>query len=128
MLNDGAISGVELTSSAFASVWPWFPYVLAIVVMLFAYSTLISWSYYGMEGFIYIFGARRAAKATFNTTYCLFVIVGCTTQLDAVLDFTDAMIFAMALANVTGMYLLASVVRKDLDAYWLRVSKNKTGA
>jgi AGCS family alanine or glycine:cation symporter len=128
MLNDGAISGVELTSSAFASVWPWFPYVLAVVVMLFAYSTLISWSYYGMEGFIYIFGAKRASKATFNTIYCLFVVVGCTTQLDAVLDFTDAMIFAMALANVTGMYLLAPVVRKDLDAYWGRVSKNKTGA
>lgn len=126
MLNDGSISGVELTSSAFASVWPWFPYVLAIVVMLFAYSTLISWSYYGMEGFIYIFGAKRTSKATFNTIYCLFVIVGCTTQLDAVLDFTDAMIFAMALANVTGLYLLSSVVKKDLDVYWQRVSTNKS--
>jgi len=122
MLNEGGISGVELTSTAFASVLPWFPYVLAVVVMLFAYSTLISWSYYGMEGFIYIFGAKRRSKATFNTIYCLFIIVGCTTQLDAVLDFTDAMVFAMALANVTGLYLLSPIVRKDLDAYWLRVS------
>lgn len=128
MLNDGSIGGVELTSSAFASVWPWFPYVLAFVVMLFAYSTLISWSYYGMEGFIYIFGAKRASKATFNTIYCLFVIVGCTTQLDAVLDFTDAMVFAMAFANVTGMYLLSPLVKKDLDAYWLRVTKNNSSA
>ena len=125
MLNDGTISGVELTSSAFASVLPWFPFVLAIVVMLFAYSTLISWSYYGMEGFIYIFGAKRSSKAVFNTIYCLFIIVGCTTQLDAVLDFTDAMVFAMALANVTGMYLLAPVVKKELDDYWSRRSQRR---
>lgn len=120
MVKSGTISGVELTSSAFASVWSWFPYVLAVVVMLFAYSTMISWSYYGLEGFIYIFGAKRWAKITFNTLFCLFVIVGCTMQLDAVLDFSDAMIFAMALANVLGLYLMAPEVKKDLDAYWAR--------
>jgi len=124
MLNDGAISGVELTSSAFASVIPWFPYVLAVVVMLFAYSTMISWSYYGLEGFIYIFGPKRWAKITFNTIFCLFVIVGCTTQLDAVLDFSDAMVFAMALANVTGLYLLSPEIRQELDQYWRRVTDN----
>ncbi len=121
LLNDGAISGVELTSSAFASVIPWFPYVLAVVVMLFAYSTMISWSYYGMEGFIYIFGSHRWSKFTFNTIFCMFVIVGCTTQLDSVLDFSDAMIFAMALANILGLYLLLPIVKRELDAYWGRV-------
>lgn len=120
LLNDGTISGVELTSSAVASVIPWFPYVLAVVVMLFAYSTMISWSYYGLEGFIYIFGPVRWAKVTFNTLFCLFVIIGCTTQLDAVLDFSDAMIFAMALANVLALYLLAPVVRQELQGYWAR--------
>jgi len=128
MLNDGAISGVELTSSAFASVLPWFPYVLAVVVMLFAYSTMISWSYYGLEGFIYIFGAKRWAKVTFNSIFCFFVIVGCTSQLDAVLDFSDAMIFALALANVTALYLLAPVVRKDLKVYWSRRKAELTAA
>ena len=112
MLNDGTISGVELTSSAFASVIPWFPNVLAVVVMLFAYSTMISWSYYGLEGFIYIFGSKRWAKATFNTVFCLFIIVGCTTQLDAVLDFSDAMVFAMALANILALYLLGPTVKR----------------
>lgn len=121
MLNADSLSGVELTSSAFASVLPWFPYVLAVVVVLFAYSTMISWSYYGMEGFIYIFGSKRWAKATFNTIFCVFVVIGCTTQLDAVLDFSDSMVFAMALANVTGLYLLAPVVKKDLDVYWDRL-------
>ena len=118
LLTDGAINGVELTSSAFASVLPWFPYVLAVVVMLFAYSTMIAWSYYGLEGFIYIFGPKRWAKVTFNSIFCLFVILGCTTQLDTVLDFSDAMIFAMALANVLGLYLLSPGVKRELDRYW----------
>ena len=121
MLNDGSISGVELTSSAFASVSPWFPTVLAVVVMLFAYSTMISWSYYGLEGFIYIFGARRWAKTTFNTMFCLFIVVGATTQLDAVLNFSDAMVFAMALANVLALYLLGPAVKRELHEYWQRV-------
>lgn len=121
LLSDGTMSGVELTSSAFASVIPWFPYALAVVIMLFAYSTMISWSYYGLEGCVYLFGNRRSAKLTFNAVFCTFVIIGCTTQLDAVLDFSDAMIFAMALANVLGLYLLAPVVKRDLDAYWQRV-------
>ncbi|MDG2375719.1 MAG: alanine:cation symporter family protein, partial [Woeseiaceae bacterium] len=103
---------------------PWFPYVLAVVVMLFDYSTMISWSYYGLEGFIYLFGPKRWAKTTFNTIFCLFVIVGCTTQLDAVLDFSDAMVFAMALANVTGLYLLSPEIRQELDQYWRRVTDN----
>ena len=121
LLNDGSVSGVELTSAAFGSVFPWFPTVLAVVVMLFAYSTMISWSYYGLEGFIYIFGPEKWAKLTFNTIFCLFVIVGCTTQLDAVLDFSDAMVFAMALANVLALYLLAPVVKKELAEYWSRI-------
>ena len=121
LLTDGTVSGVELTSSAFASVIPWFPYALAVVIMLFAYSTMISWSYYGLEGCVYLFGNRRSAKLAFNAVFCAFVIVGCTTELDAVLDFSDAMIFAMALANVLGLYLLAPVVKRDLDAYWQRV-------
>ena len=121
LLSDGTMSGVELTSSAFASVIPWFPYALALVIMLFAYSTMISWSYYGLEGCIYLFGNRRGAKMAFNTLFSTFVVIGCTTQLDAVLDFSDAMIFAMALANVLGLYLLAPVVKRDLDVYWQRL-------
>ena len=121
LLSAETASGVELTSSAFASVIPWFPYVLAVVIMLFAYSTMISWSYYGLEGCIYLFGNKRGAKLTFNGIFCAFVIVGCTTQLDAVLDFSDAMVFAMALANVLGLYMLAPIIKRDLDDYWMRV-------
>ena len=121
MLNEGTIRGVELTSSAFASVIPWFPSVLAVVVMLFAYSTMISWSYYGLEGFVYMFGSKQRTKRIFNAVFCLFVVVGCTVQLDAVLDFSDAMIFAMALANMLALYLLGPDVKRELDAYWAKL-------
>ncbi len=123
MVNDGTISGVELTSSAFASVIPWFPYVLAVVIMLFAYSTMISWSYYGLEGFIYVFGPGKAARMTFNMIFCSFIVIGCTTQLTAVLDFSDAMIFAMALANVAALYVLGPGVKRDLNEYWRKLPR-----
>ena len=121
MLNEGTIRGVELTSSAFASVIPWFPSVLAVVVMLFAYSTMISWSYYGLEGFVYMFGSKQRTKRIFNAVFCLFVVVGCTVQLDTVLDFSDAMIFAMALANMLALYLLGPDVKRELDVYWAKL-------
>ena len=126
MLNEGTIRGVELTSSAFASVIPWFPSVLAVVVMLFAYSTMISWSYYGLEGFVYMFGSKQRTKRIFNAVFCLFVVVGCTVQLDTVLDFSDAMIFAMALANMLALYLLGPGVKRELDAYWAKLKMRST--
>ena len=116
------LSGVELTSSAFASVVPWFPYPLAVVVILFAVSTMISWAYYGLEGFIYLFGHSRAKALMFNLVFCVFVVLGCAVELQAVIDFSDAMVFAMALANVLALYLLAPTVKVELDRYWERIS------
>ncbi len=120
-LGTGSISGVELTSEAFARVVSWFPPVLSVVVVLFAYSTLISWSYYGLEGCIYLLGPSRAVRLSFNFFYCFCAIVGCTTTLSAILDFADAMIFAMAFANLIGLYWLAPSLRQDLDDYWARI-------
>ena len=67
-----------------------------------------------------MFGASRTSKLIFNTTFCLFVVIGCTTQLTAVLDFSDAMIFAMALANILALYVLGPGVKRDLEVYWQR--------
>ena len=78
---------------------------------------MISWSYYGLAGWGYLFGRSRAARFTYNLIFCGSVVVGCTTKLEAVLDFSDSLIFAMALANVFGLYLLAPVVKSDLAAY-----------
>ena len=114
------LSGVELTSSAFEQVIPWFPYVLAVVVILFAFSTMISWSYYGLAGVLYIVGRSRAAALLFNAVFCVFVVLGCATRLDAIIAFSDAMVFAMALANLFGLVVLAPVVKRELSGYWER--------
>ena len=119
------IGGVELTSTAFASAIPWFPIPLAVVVMLFAYSTMIAWSYYGLEGWIYLFGTARWVKFLYNAIFCISVVIGCTTQLDGILDFSDAMIFAMALANMLALYMLAPVVRSELESYWARLASGE---
>ncbi|MGB0618171.1 MAG: alanine/glycine:cation symporter family protein [Myxococcota bacterium] len=128
VLGTGAVSGVELTSKAFAQVVSWFPPVLSVVVFLFAYSTLISWSYYGLEGCVYLFGPSRRVRLVFNLFYCVCAIVGCATTLAAILKFSDAMIFAMSFANLIGLYFLAPGLRADLDAYWARVRARKTTA
>jgi AGCS family alanine or glycine:cation symporter len=120
-LGTGAVSGVELTSEAFSRAVSWFPPVLSIVVLLFAYSTLISWSYYGLEGCIYLLGPSRQVRLGFNLFYCFCAMVGCTTTLSAILDFSDATIFAMAFANLFGIYFLAPSLRADLDAYWEKI-------
>ena len=122
-LATGEVNGVLLTSAAFEQVVSWFPPVLSLVVVLFAYSTLIAWSYYGLEGCIYLFGPSKKVRIGFNTTYCLFAAVGCTTSLAAILNFTDAMIFAMAFANLIGLFIFAPTIRKDLDVYWARVKQ-----
>lgn len=117
----GNVSGVELTSSAFASVVPWFPIPLAVVVVLFAFSTMIAWSYYGLAGWLYLFGPSRVAKSVWNAIFCVSVVLGCVTQLESVLDFSDATVFAMALANILGLYLLAPIVKRELDTYLAKV-------
>jgi AGCS family alanine or glycine:cation symporter len=88
--------------------------------MLFAFSTMISWAYYGLQGFIYLVGPSARAKLFFNLLFCVFVVIGCAIQLQSVLNFSDAMVFAMALANVFALYLLAPEVKADLKAYWAK--------
>ena len=127
-LGTGAVSGVELTSRAFAQVVSWFPPVLSVVVFLFAYSTLISWSYYGVEGCVYLFGPSKRIRIAFNLFYCFCAIVGCATTLAAILKFSDAMIFAMSFANLIGLYFLAPGLRKDLDVYWAKVKARREAA
>lgn len=126
-LGTGVASGVELTSTAFLRVHPILPTVLSIVVFLFAYSTLISWSYYGLEGCVYLIGDARRVRIAFNFFYCLCAVVGCTTTLTAILEFTDAMVFAMAFANLIGLYFMAPGLRADLDRYWREVRARGRG-
>jgi len=111
-------AGVQLTSKAFGSAISWFPWVLTIAVLLFAFSTMISWSYYGLKAWTFLFGENKVTDATFKLLFLFFVVVGSSMQLGSVIDFSDAMIFAMAFPNLLGCYFLLPVVKKELNEYW----------
>ena len=120
--NEAGMSGVELTSSAFESVIPWFPYVLAVAVILFAFSTMISWSYYGLKCWTYLVGENKKAELAFKLVFCIFVVIGSSMTLGPVVDFSDSAIFAMAVANIIGLYILLPVVKRELASYWQRLN------
>ena len=111
------ISGVELTSKAFKKDIIWFPYILSLAVILFAFSTIITWSYYGMKAWTYLVGNSIIAENFYKIIFCIFIIIGAASELDSVIHFSDSMIFAMAFPNVIGMYFLASELKNDLNNY-----------
>ena len=121
----GGMSGVELTSMAFESAFPWFPYILAVAVILFAFSTMLSWSYYGAKCWTYLFGENRTMDLVFKLIFCIFVVIGSSMNLGPVVDFSDSAIFAMAVANIIGLYLLFPVVKRELNSYWSRLKSGE---
>ena len=118
-------AGVQLTSTAFESAFSWFPIVLTVAVILFAFSTMISWSYYGLKSWTFLFGENKFTDATYKVLFLFFVVVGSSMQLGAVIDFSDAMIFAMAFPNLLGCYFLLPVVKKELNEYWADYKSGK---
>jgi alanine or glycine:cation symporter, AGCS family len=120
----GSISfdeGVVVTSNAFAQTISWFPYLLSIAVILFAFSTMISWSYYGIQSWTYLFGKSKANEIIYKTIFCIFVIIGASSSLGAVIDFSDAMILSMAFPNFIGLVILAPVVKNELKKYLQKI-------
>ena len=121
----GDTSGVALTSAAFGSSISWFPYVLALAVVLFAFSTMISWSYYGLKAWTYLFGEGKIAELTFKIIFCIFIVIGAAASLGPVIDFSDAAIFAMAVVNITALYFMMKIVRKELISYSARLKSGE---
>jgi len=121
-LNDA--QAILLTSGAFESAISWFPYVLTIAVVLFAFSSMISWSYYGFQGWSYLFGRTKKAEYSYKILFCLFVIVGAAASLGSVIGFSDAMVFAMMVPNMVGLVILAPKVKNELNKY-MKAIKNK---
>lgn len=113
----GATGGVPITSAAFGSVFGWAPYALSLAVFLFAFSTMITWSYYGMKSWTYMFGEGRNKELVFKVIFCVFVFIGAVSSLDAVIDFSDAALFAMAVVNIIGLYFLMPIVKRELESY-----------
>jgi AGCS family alanine or glycine:cation symporter len=109
--------GVVLTSDAFVTFLPWFDVVLAVAVALFAFSTLITWSYYSMKAWTYLLGRSPAKENAFKVVYCLFTVVGTVLTFNQVLGMADALLFVCALVNIVGLYLLTPVVLRELRDY-----------
>lgn len=125
--------GAQLTSEAFGSVFPWFKWVLLVAILLFAFSTLISWSYYGLKGFDYLFGnaierrfgGRHVSDTTYRILFLFFTIVGASSSAGNVIDFSDMMLLSMAFPNIIGLVIFAPRIKKDLDTYWHKLKTGK---
>lgn len=123
-LNDA--QAILLTSGAFESAISWFPYVLTLAVVLFAFSTMISWSYYGFQGWAYLFGRSKKMEYTYKIIFCVFVVIGSAASLGSVIGFSDAMIFAMMVPNMIGLVMLSPKVKEELTKYMSAIKAVKS--
>ncbi len=114
--NDG-YTDIAMTSAAFGTVTAWFPYVLSVAVLLFAFSTLISWGYYGLQAWGYLFGHSRASELAFKLFYCLLQPLGAVLSPGKVVDLIDSLFFLMVLPNLIGLALLAMPVRREVSGF-----------
>ena len=116
-LAGAGVNGIELTTRAFTSTLSWSAAPLAVAAMLFAFSTMIAWAYYGLKAFTYLVGEGRAQDLGFKLFFCAFVVVGASVDLGAVVDLSDALVFVVAIPNLVGLYLMAPLVRQELRRY-----------
>ncbi|MEV6575028.1 alanine/glycine:cation symporter family protein [Streptomyces sp. NPDC051577] len=122
-----SIGGVTITSDAFGTVLPWFPYILTIAVMLFAISTVLTWGYYCMKAWTHLFGRSQASELTFKVMYTLFAVAGSLLTLQTLIDMADAVLFMLAVINIIGLYLLAPVVKRELNSFLDYVRRRDAG-
>ncbi|UCS95079.1 alanine:cation symporter family protein [Echinicola marina] len=119
ILKDGgaSVGGVELTTMAYDTVIPHFSYVLTVAIIMFAFSTMISWSYYGLQSWKYLFGRSKAADLSYKIIFLAFIVIGASTTLNAVVKFSDAMILALVFPNMIGLFFLFPKVKVELKKY-----------
>jgi Na+/alanine symporter len=109
--------GIQMTSLAFETVHSSFKYVLFVCVFCFAFSTLITWSYYGLQAWQYLFGKKEITAWIYKLIFCLIIIVGSAASMGNATDFSDASLFGMSIPNLIGVYFLLPVVRSELARY-----------
>ena len=112
------LNGSALTAAAFRSVFPWTDWILLICIVLFAYATMISWSYYGMKSWAYLFGDKWWIKQSFNLLFLFCTVLGTVSSFGAVVDFSDMMILGMAFPNLIGLWVLKDEVKRELQKYF----------
>jgi AGCS family alanine or glycine:cation symporter len=121
---NGGLEGVAMTSAAFATVAPWFPAVLAVAVLLFAFSTVISYGFYGGEGFQHLVGHGRWQSLAYKVAFCALLPVSAILDLGKIVDLIDSLFFLMAIPNIIGLYLLAGPLRAEVNRYLNRERPN----
>ena len=117
MIDGISYEGAGITSMAFGEYIPYSNIFLTIAVVLFAVSTMISWSYYGLQSWKYLFGRGKVADLTYKLLFLVFVIIGASASMNSIWAFSDAMIFAMVFPNMIGLFFLFPVVKKELKKY-----------
>jgi len=123
IINGEKIEGAVLTSMAFADAIPWFPFVLTIAIILFAISTMISWSYYGLQAWMFLFGKSKISDLIYKIMFLLFIVIGAAANMDAVWGFSDAMILALIFPNMIGLFFLFPKVKQELNNYIKAIRK-----
>ncbi len=113
--------GAHLTSEAFGSVFPSFKVLLLVSVLLFAFSTMISWSFYGLKAWTYLFGDNKITANIYKSIFVIFIVVGASTSMDNVINFSDMMLLSMAFPNIIGLYFLSGEIKVDLFNYFKRI-------
>lgn len=109
--------GIVLTSHAFTTTVNWFRHILSISVFLFAFATMISWSYYGLKSWTYLFGVSTGSEIIYKIIFCIFTVIGSSMSLSKVVEFSDAMIFSMSIFNIIGLYMLAGELKQDMNQF-----------
>ena len=128
MIDGKLYEGAGITSKAFARYIPFSNIFLTIAVVLFAVSTMISWSYYGLQSWKYLFGRGKTADLVYKILFLLFVVVGAAASMSSIWSFSDAMIFAMVFPNMVGLYFLFPVVKKQLSRYLTAIKSSSASS
>lgn len=116
-ISNQGLSGISLTSQAFASSFSAGPYFLSVAAILFALSTLLAWEYYGVKAWTFLVGEGKKREYFYHFIFCITIIVGCVAKLNTVILVSDALLFLLAIPNIIGLYLLCPLVKKELDKY-----------
>ncbi|KUO18380.1 alanine/glycine:cation symporter family protein [Streptomyces dysideae] len=124
----GEVVGVVITSDAFGTVLPWFPKLLTIAVLLFAFSTILTWGYYGLKAWTYLFGRSKVSETVFKAIWSAFVVLGSLMSLGSLIDLGDSALFLLSVFNIIGLYLLAPIVKRELDKFLDYVRERKARA
>ena len=125
MIKGKLYEGAGITTQAFDEYIPFSKWFLTIAVVLFAVSTMISWSYYGLQSWKFLFGRGKGADITYKVLFLVFVIIGASASMSSIWGFSDAMIFAMVFPNMIGLFFLFPVVKKQLTRYFEAIKSSK---